>query len=126
MPCRKIEQAARSFLRAKRMRDPVESNRCRAGVVRRRMWQDHGMGLGVWKAEGSAKNVTELMMQRHPYRAEAGSTGPRSEQRIGPGIAVGRVRNDPGQRTSERGNALLGEIRNDRVGFLCVQRLHGV
>jgi len=63
MPCCKIEQCARSFIRAKRIRNTAESGRCRVGVVRRRVRQDHGVGLGVWKAEGPAKNVTKLVMQ---------------------------------------------------------------
>ena len=84
------------------------------------------MGLGVRKTEGSAQNVTKLVMERHPDRSEARSTGPGSEQGVGSGIAVGRIRYNLRQRASERCNALLREIRNDRVGFPRVQGLHGV
>src|SRR5439155_23755008 len=78
------------------------------------------------KTEASAKDVTKLVMERHPNRAEARSAGPGSEQGVGSGIAVGRIRYNLRQRASERCNALLREIRNDRVGFPCVQGLHGV
>ena len=84
------------------------------------------MGLGVRKIKGAAKDVTELVMQGHAYGAETRSAGPGSEQRIGPGISIGRVSNNPRQRTPERGNALLGEIGNDRVGFPCVQCFDGM
>ena len=56
--CRKIKQCARSFMRAKCARDTIEGGRRGAGIVRGRMRQDHGVGLGVRKTEGSAKNVT--------------------------------------------------------------------
>src|SRR5256885_11468468 len=107
-------------MRAKRARNTIKSRRCGAGVIRSGMGQDYRVGLGVWKTKGSAKNVTELVMERHPDRTEARSTGPGSEQGVGSGIAVCRIRNNQRQRTSERCNALLREIRNDRVGFPCV------
>src|ERR1700704_3183025 len=90
------------------------------------MRKNHRVGLGVRKAEGTSKNVTQLVMQRHPDRPEARSAGPGSEQGVGWGIAVGRIRNNLRQRTSERCNTLLREIRNDGVGFPCVQGLHGM
>ncbi len=113
-------------MRAKRARNTIKSGRRGAGIVCSGMRQDHRVGLGVRKTEGSAKNVTKLVMERHPDRSEARSRGPGSEQGVGSGIAVGRIRYNLRQRASERCNALLREIRNDRVGFPRVQGLHGV
>jgi hypothetical protein len=54
--CSKIEQCARSFMRAKRARNTIKSGRCGAGVVRSGMRQDHRVGLCVRKTE-SAPNT---------------------------------------------------------------------
>jgi len=104
----------------------IEGARSGAGVICSGMRQDHRVGLCVWKTKGPAKNVTKLVMERHPDRSEARSTGPGSEQGVGSGIAVGRIRNNLRQRASERCNTLLREIRNNGVGFPCVQGLHGM
>src|SRR6266567_2033474 len=113
-------------MRAKRARNTIKSGRRGAGIVRSGMRQDHRVGLGVRKTEGSAQNVTKLVMERHPDRSEARSTGPGSEQSVGSGIAVGRIRYNLRQRASEGCDALLREIRRDRVSILCVERLHCV
>ena len=104
-------------MHAKRARDTIKGGRCCAGIIRSGMRQDHGVGFCVRKTEASAKNVTKLVMERHPDRAEARSTGPGSEQGVRSGIAVDRIRYNLRQRASKRCNALLREIRNDRVGF---------
>src|SRR5258705_9690980 len=110
-------------MRAECARDTMKGGRCGAGIVRSGMRQDHRVGLGVRKTEASAKDVAKLVMERHPDRSKARSTGPGSEQRVGSGIAVGRIRYNLRQRASERGNALLREIRKDGAGFPRVQGL---
>src|SRR6266436_8651913 len=97
----KIEQSRRSMVGTERASHAADGDRRVSSVIGDRMRQDHGVRLGVRKAESTAQHVTQLVMKRHPYRSEAGSADPGSEQSIGASIPVGRVRNNPGQRTSE-------------------------
>src|SRR6516165_3027493 len=102
----------------------IDGSRRTSCVIGHRMRQDHGMRLGVRKTECTAQHVTYLVMKRHSYRSEAGSTDPGSEQSIGASAWVRRVCYNLRQRTSEGCDALLCKARRHGVGILCVERLH--
>jgi hypothetical protein len=89
--CGEIEQGLRSMICAKRASHATDGNRRTSRIVGDRMRQDHRVRLGVWKTESAPQHVTQLVMERHPYRSETGSTDPGSEQSIGASASVGRV-----------------------------------
>src|SRR6266853_846575 len=122
----KIEQGLRSMVGTERASHAADGDRRVSSVIGDRMRQDHGVRLGVRKAESTAQHVTQLVMKRHPYRSETGSADPGSEQSVGASVAVGRVQNNPRQRTTEGCDALLRKARRYGVGVLCIERLHGV
>ena len=75
----KIEQGLRSMVCTKCTSDSTDGDRRTGGVVGYRMRQDHGVRLGVRKTESTAQHVAQLVVKRHPYRSEAGSTDPGSK-----------------------------------------------
>src|SRR5712664_174030 len=87
----KIEQGLRGMVRTKGASHATDGNRRTGCVIGYCMRQDHGVRLGVRKTESTAQHVAQLVMKRHPYRSEAGSTDPGSEQSIGASVPVGRV-----------------------------------
>ena len=56
-----------------------------------RVRQDHRMDLCVRKVERSAQCVTQLVMDRHAYRAERRSPQPGAVLRIGARLEIGRL-----------------------------------
>ena len=84
LPLREIEQPLRRIIRAQRARNPGHRFRRRSGVVGGRMRQHDRMGFGMGQVEHAAQHVTELVMQRHPDRAEADAAQPGAVERVAP------------------------------------------
>ena len=73
--------------------------------------------------------ATSVIENIAAYGAETVATVLEFDYVAAPGFLRDRLwdaRDNPVQRASKRGNALLREIGDDRVGFLCVQGLHSV
>ncbi len=90
------------------------------------MGEDHRVRLRMGQVEGSAQGVAELVVQGHADRAQHHAAQPGAIEGVRPGLAVARIAGNPRQRRSEGANALLRHQRDDRVGVLGVQALHGV
>ena len=92
-PC-KIEQAFGGAGRSQHLRhSPHGLGRCRL-IVGDRVREHDSMSFSMGEIERAAKDVAELMMQRHPDASETHSARPRSVKRIGAGIAIGRLAHD--------------------------------
>lgn len=72
------------------------------------------------------EGVAQLVVQRHADHAQAGSAGPRAEERVAAGLPVLRVLIQDRQRGGDTRDALFRKHVCDGVGFFRVQCFNGV